>query len=95
MPTIQTHDSIARINFRLPVAVKETVERAAVASGLSITDFAINALVHSANEVLERQHMRLLSDRDRDIFLTLLDSDEEPSEALKAAFAAHKELIAE
>ena len=32
-------------------------------------------LVNSANEVLERHQMRTLSDRDRDVFLALLDSD--------------------
>jgi uncharacterized protein (DUF1778 family) len=93
MPTIETN-TIARLNFRLPSEAKEKIERAAVASGLTVTDFAVHALVNTADEVLERQHTRKLSKRDRDVFLALLDSDDEPNEALKSAFQARQELIA-
>ncbi len=85
---------IARLNFRLPSEAKEKIERAAIASGLSITDFAVHALLNTADEVLERQHTRQLSNRDRDIFLALLDAEDEPNKALKSAFQAHEELIA-
>ncbi len=96
MPTIETPtSSVARLNFRLPSDAKEKIERAAAASGLTVTDFAVHALVNTADEVLERQHTRQLSDRDRDVFLKLLDADPEPNEALIGAFQAHRELIAE
>lgn len=89
MANIEQHmpDSIARINFRLPVEMKDVVERAAVASGQTLTDFAIQALVTKANEVLEHQHVRTLTDRDRDIFLAMLDSEEGPNDALRQAAA--------
>ena len=92
MPASQEHtpEHIARLNFRLPNEVKEVIERAAVVSGLTVTDFAINALVNSANEVLERHQTRTLSDRDRDVFLALLDSDQEPNERLKQAAKDYK-----
>lgn len=95
MPTSQerTSESIVRLNIRLSNEVKEVIERAAVVSGLTITDFAINALVNSANKVLERHHTRMLSDRDRDVFLALLDSDQEPNEALQKAAKDYKEFI--
>ena len=95
MPTTETQtNSIARLNFRLPPEAKEKIERAAVASGLSVTDFAVHALVNTADEVLERHHTRQLSKRDSDTFLALLDADDEPNGALKEAFQAHQELIA-
>lgn len=95
MPNTETQtDSIARLNFRLPTEAKEKIERAAIAEGLTITDFAVHALVNVADEVLERHHTRKLTDRDRDIFLALLDADDEPNEALRSAFEAHHELIA-
>lgn len=95
MPNTESHTrEIARLNFRLPPEAKEKIERAAVASGLTVTDFAVHALVNSADEVLERHHSRKLSNRDRDVFLALLDADDEPNEALKSAFRAHDELIA-
>ncbi len=87
-------NSIARLNFRLPSETKEKIERAAVAEGLTITDFAVHALVDVADEVLERHHVRILTDRDRDLFLAILDDDDEPNEALKGTFDAHRELIA-
>jgi uncharacterized protein (DUF1778 family) len=65
--------------------MKEMVERAAIASGQSLPDFGIQTLVELANEVLEHQHVRTLSDRDRDVFLALLDSDAGPNEALRKA----------
>ena len=84
MPNTESHTSeIARLNFRLLPEAKEKIERAAVASGLTVTD-----------EVLERHHTHKLSNRDRDIFLALLDADDEPNEALKSAFQAHDKLIA-
>ena len=63
-----------------------------IAFPLVIT-FAIQTLVRTAHEVLERQQARTLSERDRDIFLTMLDDESEPNEALRSAFAARERLI--
>jgi uncharacterized protein (DUF1778 family) len=79
--------------FRLPLEAKEVIERAAIVLGQNITDFAIAALLKTANEVLEQHHQRKLSDRDRDLFLALLDADVEPNDALRGAFETHKQLI--
>ena len=95
MPTSQAHEGRnTKLNFRLPVTVKETVERAAVASGLSVTDFAINSLLNSANAVLERQHTRILSDNACAAFVQLLDS-QEPNDALRKAAEEYKRYTAE
>lgn len=94
MPTTETN-TILRPNFRLSLEAKEKIERTALASGLTVTDLAVHALINIADEILERQHRRKLSKRDRDIFLALLDSDEEPNAALKSAFQGRRELIAE
>jgi uncharacterized protein (DUF1778 family) len=82
-----TIGEMARMHFRLPSNVKEVIERAAVVSGQSVTDFAVASLLETANEVLERQHVRMLTDRDRDIFLAMLDSEDGPNEALRKAAA--------
>lgn len=82
----------ARLNFRLPQTTKEIIERAALASGLTVTDFAISAMLQSAHETLDRHAQRLLSDRDRDHFLALLDREVEPNEALKNAARRFKRL---
>ena len=85
----------SRLSIRLPANVKERIERAAIVSGLSLTDFTIANLTESANEVLESHDFRKLSIRDRDIFLAMLDADNEPNKKLIEASKARKELIAE
>lgn len=81
----QVQETLAQINFRLPGEIKQIVERATIASGQSLRDFAIQTLVTRANEVLEQQQVRTLSERDRDLFLALLDSEAGPNEALRKA----------
>lgn len=85
--------TISRLNFRLPLELKEKIEEAAIISGLTVTDFAINALVNSAENVLEKQQNRVLSNRDRDIFLKMLESDAEPNEELKKLAAEYKKRV--
>ncbi len=41
--------------------------------------------MRSADEVLEHHHSRTLSDRDREIFLAMLEDDSEPNDALRQA----------
>lgn len=77
--------SDARLDFRLNRQVKEVIEQAAAVSGQSVSDFAVSALYRTAKEVLEREQTIRLSNRDRDVFLALLDSDAKPNEALKRA----------
>lgn len=83
------HD--ARLEFRLSSEAKAKIERAALVSGQSVSDFAASTLVREAAEVLAAYETTTLSDRDRDLFLALLDSDEGPNEALQAAFAHYQE----
>jgi uncharacterized protein (DUF1778 family) len=80
----------ARLDFRLPSSAKEIIEQAAVVSGQTVSDFAVTTLVKSAQEVLERQKLRQLSDRDREIFLQLLDQPPRPNAALRRAAARYK-----
>jgi uncharacterized protein (DUF1778 family) len=79
--------------MRLPADAKEKIEQAATLSGLTLTDFAIHSLVRSADEVLERHRVRMLSDRDRDRFLALLDGDHEPNDALRTAAEAYRQKV--
>jgi uncharacterized protein (DUF1778 family) len=83
------------MHFRLPKSVKDRVEKAALASGQTLTDFAVSVLASSADRVLEQQYATTLSDRDRDRLMRLLDADPKPGKALKQAQKAHKKLIIE
>jgi uncharacterized protein (DUF1778 family) len=74
-----------RLDFRLNSEAKRTIEQAAAVSGQTMKQFAVSTLVQSAEEVLERHRTIHLSNRDRDLFLALLDSDERPNDALREA----------
>ena len=94
MPTIEKQtNQAARLNFRLPSEIKERVENAALISGVTVTDFAITALANTAEDVLEKHQTRTLSNRDRDIFLAMLDSDREPNEELKKLAEEYKNRV--
>ena len=92
MPTTQ---NTSRLSIRLPQYIKDEIEEAAILSGVSVTDFTITSLTDSAEQVLERHRLRKLSNRDRDVFLAMLDTETEPNEKLIDAYKAMKELIAE
>ena len=83
MATLQRSD--ARLDFRLPAEAKALIEQAAAITCQSVSDFAASTLVRTAREIVARYQETRLSDRDRDLFLALLDADGEPNEALKRA----------
>lgn len=83
------------IHIRISSNIKETIEKAIAVSGQTLTDFATRSLLNSACEVLEREYMTTLSNRDRDKLLAMLDTDEAPNEALRQAAEIHNQLIIE
>jgi uncharacterized protein (DUF1778 family) len=92
---VEQTPEMTQMNFRLPREVKHYIERAAIVSGMTVTDFAISSLLERAQEVLDRQEQRNLSDRDRAIFLALLTEEAEPNEALKQAVERYRQLHAD
>jgi uncharacterized protein (DUF1778 family) len=81
----------ARLNFRLSSDLKEVIEEAAASLGQSVSDFAVSTLVQQARSVIEQRNVTVLSDRDRDRFIDLLDEDEaRPNAALITAAKRYK-----
>ena len=83
MPAIQKNE--ARLDLRMAAETRHKIEQAACVSGQSITEFAVSAMLSQAMEILEKHLNTWLTDRDRDLFLAMLDSEEEPNEALTKA----------
>ena len=75
----------ARLDIRLNPQAKEKIERAAVVSHQSVTDFVVTSLLRASEEALERQQMIRLTNRDRDLFLAALESDVQPNRSLRKA----------
>lgn len=81
----------ARLNFRLPTHLKKVIEEAAASLGQSVSDFAVSTLVQQARSVVERKNVTVLSGRDRDRFMGLLDDVEaRPNAALLKAAKRYK-----
>ena len=76
----------ARVEFRLPSDEKEVIEQAVRLLGISITEFARPRLLEDARKIVAEHSITRLTDRDRDIFLTMLEADGEPAAALRKAF---------
>ena len=78
-----------RLDVRLSAGHKRIIEKAAVASGQSVSSFAVSHLIDASRRVLEAQHNRVLSDKDRKVFLAILDRDS-PNERLRQAATRFK-----
>lgn len=73
--------SLARLTRR----VKEKIEEAALVSHQTLTDFVVTSLLRASDEALKHHQAIRLTNRDGDLFLAALDSDERPSPALRKA----------
>ena len=83
----------ARLNFRLPARSKRAIEEAAAELGQTVSDFAISTLVQMAEKVLQDRNVTRLSDRDREVFMAILDGKSaKPNKALVAAAKKYKKL---
>ena len=84
-----TKSQTVRLDIRIDPQAKTIIERAASITGQTLTDFAASNLVQSAMETIERHERLVLSDRDRDCFLAVLDRPAKPLPALAKAGRLH------
>ena len=92
MSTITKND--ARLNFRLSKESKQAIEDAAALTGQTISDFAISVLVRSARSLIQEHDNTVLTNRDRNAFMALLDqTDARPNKALAAAARRYKRRV--
>lgn len=83
-----------RLDFRLTLDAKAAIERAAAVRGQSVPDFAVSTLFDKAKRVLEEEVTRTFSNRDRDIFLQMLDdTSRKPNQALRKAASRYKSSV--
>ena len=80
----------ARLDFRLSSEAKAKIEQAALATGQSLSDFAASTLVREAEQVLERSATTVLSERDWELFVALLQNPPEPGQPLKELVKAYQ-----
>ena len=80
-----------RIEFRTTQAEKDLIARAAHIKGQTLSAYAVSTLLEDASQVIDSATKIELSSRDRELFLALLDSTEEPNQALREAARGYLE----
>ena len=75
----------ARLDLRLPGQLKSLIQEAAELSGQTMSDFVISSLSETARRIVQQERLTMLSDRDRGIFMKMLDADAKPNQALRRA----------
>lgn len=83
----------ARVDFRTTPEVKALIEQAAALYGMTVSEYIKATVVEKSRQVIAQSEMRVLSDRDRDLFLALLDAPAAPNTALLAAAADFKNAV--
>ena len=73
------------LDLALTGDVVQLIRSAAALRGQSLDEFVLDAAAEASSRVLAGESTTVLSDRDRDRFLELLDQPSEPNEALRRA----------
>jgi uncharacterized protein (DUF1778 family) len=79
-----------RIDARLPADTKQLIERAAVITGVTLSDFVISRAYEAAAAIVREHDTWVLSRRDSKAFVDTLLNPPAPNKALRAAAARYK-----
>jgi uncharacterized protein (DUF1778 family) len=85
----------ARFEARITSDVQRQLKRAAELEGRSLTDFVMSAALEAAQRTIERTQVILVSMETHERLWEAINNPPEPTQALRDAFAAHRELIVE
>lgn len=83
-----------RLDIRLNPDTKELIQEAAMLRNQTVTQFVVSTLAESAGRVVAEHARAALSDRDRDLFLQLLDNAPAPNRALRKAAKTYRKHLA-
>lgn len=86
---IQHKDS--RIDVRVKPEQKKLLELAASIKGVSLSAYLLSNSLEKARAEIEHHQKLVLSDGDRDLFVTLMEHPPEPNRALIEAMAEYQQ----
>ena len=75
-------EKMDRIDLRVTRDQKEVLSRAAALSGLSMTSFLVAKALNEAKKIVSKSESIVLSNRDRDMFYSLLKNPPKPNKNL-------------
>ena len=82
-----------RITARVTEQVKDTLSTAAEIMGATLNQFLIQAALEKAENIIEKDKVIHLSNKDAQVFFNALDTPPEPNKKLKNAFKNYKKKI--
>jgi len=82
-----------RLEARVTSELKAMFQRAAELRGLTLTDYMINTLVDSSQQVIRDHDVLTLTSRNREAFLQGLISPPQPSSRLVSALARYRKSV--
>ncbi len=82
-----------RLDARLTVEQKDTLTAAAALVGGTVAGFVVQAAMEAAQELLARQQLLVLSERDSRAMAEALANPPEPNEALLRAAADYRRAV--
>lgn len=82
-----------RITARIPHAKRAIIERAAAVYGATLNQFIIQTVLDRAGEILEREELLRLSEKDSRTFLAALENPPASTRILMDALKRHDKLI--
>ncbi|MGK7955842.1 MAG: DUF1778 domain-containing protein [Crocosphaera sp.] len=91
----KTSPNDSRVTARVPVSVKETLQKAADLTGATLNQFMVAAAVKEAQEVINQEQIIHLSDVDADKIFSLIENTPVPNDHLKDAIARHQAFFSE
>ncbi len=80
----------SRVEFRSSPQEKDLIALAAELSGINVSSFLREAALKEANKIVQDYESLKLSQKDRDIFLKVLDDSPEPTSRLKRSMKRYK-----
>jgi uncharacterized protein (DUF1778 family) len=83
-------EKMDRIDIRVTREQKETLARAAVLSGVSMSSFLVANALSEARKVVSKSERVSLSARDRDLFYSILTNPPKPNKNLVRLMKNHR-----
>lgn len=84
----------SRLDIRLRPDMKVLIQQAAELRNETLTQFVVSTLTEAAEKVVATHERTILSNRDRDLFLKLLDAPPKANSTLKRAAAKYRKRTA-
>src|SRR3972149_2266387 len=88
-PMVKT-EKMDRIDLRVTKEQKEVLARAAVLSGVSMSSFLVANALTEAKKIVAKSEVIVLSNRDRDLFYSILRQPPKPNKNLVKLLRNHR-----